>query len=204
MLCKHVIHAPPETREACCTAKHFVLYSGEAMYKRVHCLKAITSSHCVFETRGTGVTEPALSSMVNAVIFGATGFLGRGVLRECLLDPRIESVLSITRRPSHAKDMEQHPKLKEVVTDSFTDYTSLKPHLGGVGACFWCLGTASGGLSEAEYTKITVDMPVAAAKALLDSNPPGSVSFLYLSGAWGGIAAVQAVTCCMQRCMYWG
>lgn len=37
---------------------------------------------------------------MRVVLFGATGMLGQGVLRECLLDPEIEEVLCILRRPT--------------------------------------------------------------------------------------------------------
>jgi hypothetical protein len=34
---------------------------------------------------------------MRVVLFGATGMVGQGVLRECLLDPDVESVVSIGR-----------------------------------------------------------------------------------------------------------
>jgi uncharacterized protein YbjT (DUF2867 family) len=34
---------------------------------------------------------------MKVIIFGATGMIGRGVLRECLLDPGIEAVLAVGR-----------------------------------------------------------------------------------------------------------
>ena len=40
------------------------------------------------------------------ILFGATGMVGQGVLRECLLDPDVETVLSLVRAPTaqrHAK-----------------------------------------------------------------------------------------------------
>ena len=32
---------------------------------------------------------------MKVILFGATGMVGQGVLRECLLDPGIESVLAV-------------------------------------------------------------------------------------------------------------
>ena len=37
---------------------------------------------------------------MKVILFGATGMVGKSVLRECLRDPDIEAVLSIGRRPS--------------------------------------------------------------------------------------------------------
>jgi uncharacterized protein YbjT (DUF2867 family) len=49
---------------------------------------------------------------VKVVIFGATGMVGQGVLRECLLDPDVESVLAVVRNVS----LPQHDKLRENCT----------------------------------------------------------------------------------------
>ncbi len=35
-----------------------------------------------------------MSETLKVILFGATGMVGQGVLRECLLDPGIESVLA--------------------------------------------------------------------------------------------------------------
>jgi len=34
---------------------------------------------------------------MRVVLFGATGMVGQGVLRECLIDPDVESVVTIVR-----------------------------------------------------------------------------------------------------------
>src|SRR5262245_27927096 len=102
--------------------------------------------------------------------------IGQGVLRECLLDPEVEKVLSIARRNTG----EQHPKLREVVHADFTDYSAIANELAGYDACLFCLGVSSAGMSEAEYTRVTYDTAVAAAKALLEKNP--SFSFVFVSG----------------------
>ena len=36
---------------------------------------------------------------MKVILYGATGMVGQGVLRECLLDPGVEEVLSIGRGP---------------------------------------------------------------------------------------------------------
>jgi len=59
---------------------------------------------------------------MKVILFGATGMVGQGVLRECLLDPGIESVLSVGRSPSG----QRHAKLREIIHDNFVDYSRSK------------------------------------------------------------------------------
>lgn len=114
---------------------------------------------------------------MRVILFGATGMIGQGVLRECLLDPGVESVLSIGRRPCGVKDA----KLREVQLADLTDYASIDAELAGWDACFFCLGTSSAGMSEADYRHVTYDVTVAAAKALVKHN--AAMTFIYVSGA---------------------
>ena len=111
------------------------------------------------------------------ILFGATGMLGLGVLRECLADPDVTHVLSIGRR---ATDV-QHVKLKQIVHDDFTDYSEIGEHLAGFDACFFCLGASSVGMSEERYRHITYDVTLAAAQALLASSQ--GLVFCYVSAA---------------------
>ncbi|MEJ2186560.1 MAG: epimerase [Gemmatimonadota bacterium] len=113
---------------------------------------------------------------MNVVLFGATGMVGSGVLLECLDDPRVASVLVVGRRSCGVT----HPKLTEVLHDDFFDYSALGPHLSGLDACFFCLGVSAAGMNEAEYTRLTHDLTLAAARALLDRNP--DMVFCYVSG----------------------
>jgi uncharacterized protein YbjT (DUF2867 family) len=113
---------------------------------------------------------------VNVVVFGASGMVGQGVLRACLLDPAVGSVLVVGRRPLGIT----HPKLTEVGHDDFTDLSALGDRLTGLDACFYCLGVSSAGLSEAEYTRVTYDFTLGAAHAVLAASP--GATFTYVSG----------------------
>jgi uncharacterized protein YbjT (DUF2867 family) len=114
---------------------------------------------------------------MKVILFGATGMVGQGVLRECLLDPGIHQILSIVRTPSG----QQHPKLRELVHTNFFDYSTIEPHLTGFDACFFSLGVSSAGMDEAKYTHLTYDLTLAAATTLARLNP--NMTFLYVSGA---------------------
>ena len=114
---------------------------------------------------------------MKVLIFGATGMVGQGVLRECLLDPQVTEVVSIARRPIGPV----HPKLREIVHADMTDFSAMQPELTGFDACFFCLGISSVGMSEVDYGHITYDMPVAAAQALVKASP--QAVFILVSGA---------------------
>lgn len=103
--------------------------------------------------------------------------VGQSALRECLLDPDVEQVLSIVRTASG----QQHPKLRELVHADFFEYEAVASQLTGFDACFFCLGISSAGMSEAQYTTITHDLTLAAGATLARLNP--GMSFVYVSGA---------------------
>jgi uncharacterized protein YbjT (DUF2867 family) len=110
------------------------------------------------------------------LLFGATGMVGQGVLRECLLDTDVHKVVSVGRRP-----VEQlYSKLKNVTLPDMYDYSKARKELTGFDACFFCLGTSSAGMSEADYRRVTYDLTLAAAKALARWNP--RMTFVYVSG----------------------
>ncbi len=113
---------------------------------------------------------------MRVVLFGATGMLGQGVLRECLLDPEIEEALCILRRPTGQKD----GKLRELVHSNFLDFSAIEDKLSGYDACFFCLGASSVGMTEAEYHRVTYDVALAAAQALLRHS--SNLIFLFVSG----------------------
>jgi uncharacterized protein YbjT (DUF2867 family) len=114
---------------------------------------------------------------MNVILFGATGMVGQGVLRECLLDPGIQQILSIVRTPSG----QQHPKLRELPHSNFFDYNAIELQLTGYDACFFSLGVSSAGMDEAKYTHLTYDLTLNAATTLARLNP--NMAFLYISGA---------------------
>jgi len=111
------------------------------------------------------------------IIFGATGMVGQGALRESLLAEDVEQVLTVVRKPTGVR----HPKLREIILADFADLTPIEDALRGYDACFYCLGASSVGLDEAAYTRISYDYPVAAAHALAALNP--ALTFVYVSGA---------------------
>ena len=103
---------------------------------------------------------------MKVILFGATGMVGQGVLRECLVDPDVKAVLAVGRSPT-GKD---HPKLRELRHDNFTDFSAIEPQLAGYDACFFCLGVSSIGMDEARYRHLTYDVTMAAATTLMSGG----------------------------------
>ena len=114
---------------------------------------------------------------MKVILFGASGTIGQGVLRECLLDPEVTAILSIVRSSTG----QQHPKLRAIVQKDFLDFSSIESELSGFDACFFCLGVSSAGMSEENYRRITYDITLAAAQILVKLNP--NMTFVYVSGA---------------------
>jgi uncharacterized protein YbjT (DUF2867 family) len=114
---------------------------------------------------------------MKAILFGATGMVGQGVLRECLLDPDIQQVLTIGRNATG----QQAPKLREVTVSDLMDLSAIEPQFTGYDACFFCTGVSSAGMTEEKYTRLTYDLTLSVARTLARLNP--EMTFLYVSGA---------------------
>jgi uncharacterized protein YbjT (DUF2867 family) len=113
---------------------------------------------------------------MNVILFGATGMVGQGVLRECLLDPDVRTVLSVGRSATG----QQHQKVRELVHRDFLNFSAIENELSGFDACFFCLGVTSVGMTEENYYRITYGFTLAAAQTLARLNP--GMTFIYVSG----------------------
>jgi hypothetical protein len=113
---------------------------------------------------------------IKAIITGATGMVGEGVMHECLLRPDVETVLVINRKPCGVV----HPKLEEIIHPDFFDISAIEKQLSGYNACFFCLGVSSIGMKEPEYYKFTYTLTLNVAQTLSRLNP--GMTFCYVSG----------------------
>jgi uncharacterized protein YbjT (DUF2867 family) len=114
---------------------------------------------------------------MNVVIFGATGMVGQGVLRECLLDREITRVVTVGRTAPPAND----PKRQALVVPDLFDLSSVAAELTDLDACFYCIGVTSLGMSEAEYARVTHDLTLSIASRLVANNP--RLAFVFVSGS---------------------
>ncbi len=113
------------------------------------------------------------------ILTGATGFVGEGVLMECLNDTRVEKVLSISRRPCG----HQHPKLEEYIVGNLMQIADGDPKFEGYDALFFCAGISSVGMSEEQYRPIAHDIPMHLAKVLPHKE---LMTYIFVSGAGTG------------------
>jgi uncharacterized protein YbjT (DUF2867 family) len=114
---------------------------------------------------------------MKVLMFGATGMVGQGVLRECLLAPDVEQVKTVGRTPVD----QAHPKLQQLVHVDLFDLAARDEELQGFDACFFCLGVSSSGMDEATYRHLTYDLTLNAAGQLARLNQ--AMTFVYVSGA---------------------
>ena len=111
--------------------------------------------------------------MLRIIITGTTGFVGEGVLLECLKSKRVEKVLSVSRRSTGRS----HPKLEELIIPNFKDLKENDTRFKGYNVCFYCAGKSSNGLSETEYRDITLETPLHFAKAIGENK---EMTFIYI------------------------
>jgi uncharacterized protein YbjT (DUF2867 family) len=113
---------------------------------------------------------------MNVLILGATGMVGQGVLRECLLDDGVTRVVTLGRTSTG----QSHAKLHDVVYRDLMNLAPVEDQLRDLDACFYCLGASAAGLDEAEYARINYDLTLAVAETLVRLDP--GMTFVYVSG----------------------
>lgn len=113
---------------------------------------------------------------MKVILFGATGMVGQGVLRECLLAGDVDSILAVGRTSTG----QQHAKLQEIVRPDLFDLSPIESRLSGFDACFFCLGVSAAGMSEQNYRRLTYELTISVATTLARLNP--DMTFIYVSG----------------------
>lgn len=114
---------------------------------------------------------------LKVIITGATGMVGEGVLQECMVNPAVEKILLISRRPSGYS----HPKIEEILHSNFNDISPIAGRVKGYDACYFCLGVSSIGMKEPDYYAATYTLTLNFARVLAGRNP--QMTFCYISGA---------------------
>jgi uncharacterized protein YbjT (DUF2867 family) len=124
---------------------------------------------------------------MKVILFGASGMVGQGVLRECLLDSGVEEVLAVGRSPLTAAltwpsvGPAAQAKLRQLFRQDLNDLSTVEEELTGFDACFFCLGVSSMGMTEEAYRRVTYDLTQAVAETLVRLNE--GMTFIYVSGA---------------------
>ncbi len=121
-----------------------------------------------------------LAAPMRVLLFGATGMVGQGVLRECLVDDTVTEIVSVSRASLGTSS----PKLHEILLDDLFAIARIADRLDGFDACFFCLGVSSVGMSEVDYTRLTYQLTATIAEVLAPRNP--AMTFIYVTGAGTG------------------
>lgn len=111
------------------------------------------------------------------IVTGATGTAGMEVIRQAIQDKDVNEITAISRNPAPLKD----PKLRQIIHQNYLNYEDILQEFSSCDALIWCLGISQSQVSKKVYEQITYDYTIAAAKALLTSNP--NATFVFLSGA---------------------
>jgi uncharacterized protein YbjT (DUF2867 family) len=114
---------------------------------------------------------------MNVLILGATGMVGQGVLRECLLDEGVKRVVTLGR----SEVAHRHPKLRQIVHADLLNLAPIEDQLSDLDACFYCLGVSAAGMSEQDYARVNHDYTLSVAQTLVRLDP--DMTFIYVSGA---------------------
>lgn len=123
-----------------------------------------------------------------ALIIGATGAVGKALLREVLLADTYKSVTTIGRREVKLDDSVPQSKLVQKTVD-FDNLEASRSELTGYEDVFCCLGTTKADAGSAEaFKKIDHDYVVNSAKLIAEENPAqggglSPVHFLYCSSS---------------------
>lgn len=103
--------------------------------------------------------------------------VGEGVLQECMVNPDVEKILLISRKPSTYS----HPKIEEILHGNFNDISPIAGKVKGYDACYFCSGVSAVGMKEEDYYAVTYTLTLNFAKTLAGLNP--QMTFCYVSGA---------------------
>ena len=112
---------------------------------------------------------------MKVIITGTTGYVGDGILRCCLENPKIEKVLSVSRKKLDVT----HYKLEELVIEDFMSLQAGDERLAGYDAVFFIAGISSVGCPKDKYFQISRTIPIHFAEIMPDKE---RMTFIYLSG----------------------
>ncbi|CAO3624297.1 unnamed protein product [Mucor hiemalis] len=122
-----------------------------------------------------------------ALVFGATGAVGKQVLKDVLKNGKYSKVVSIGRRNVELEDTIPQDKLEQKTVD-FDNLESHRADFKNVNDVFCCLGTTRADAGSAEkFKKIDQQYVLNSAKIIAEENKPSGetklapVHFLYCS-----------------------
>ena len=122
------------------------------------------------------------------ILTGATGFIGSEVLRQCISNNAVTSVLVVSRRDP-GKDLIASSKVKVILHHDFSEWpASLLDQLEGAEGCIWTVGGKVQDFPDIETARrVGIDCTLAGANALASSIAPSlrtgrKFPFVFCSG----------------------
>ncbi|KAM9963499.1 hypothetical protein ACTFIW_006730 [Dictyostelium discoideum] len=121
---------------------------------------------------------------IRAIITGASGMIGEGVVQNAIESDEVEKILIVGRRESGFKN----EKVKEILHNDFLDLTNIQNEFIGYNSVYFCAGVSSVGLNRETYEKLTVDMPMEMLKKFeivnnIKSKDDNDCTFIYITSA---------------------
>ncbi|KAF5964101.1 hypothetical protein FBULB1_12965 [Fusarium bulbicola] len=131
--------------------------------------------------RVLGYILTEIFELANNVAFGATGYIGAGIIRQALTRSDITSIIAVTRRP-----LEQTAaRLQNVIVPDYGTYSpAAKEAFAGAGACIWTVGVTprhAFRMDPEEVRKVCQDYTMAGLEAMRSSGLARPFRVAYLS-----------------------
>ncbi|KAJ5459590.1 uncharacterized protein N7458_001142 [Penicillium daleae] len=120
---------------------------------------------------------------MNIIIAGATGFVGGEIVRQAIVNDKINHAYILTRKPI-PEELARSQKVTIIQHDDFSHYPSeLLSRLQEAEGCLWALGGRASQFPDVDTArKVSVQYTLAAAEAF-SSIPKGKkFKFVFLSG----------------------
>lgn len=114
--------------------------------------------------------------MKKVLIAGASGMVGQLVLKKAIEDSKINEIITPVRTSLGTT----HKKVTEIIQKDFLDYSDWGTLLSKIDSIYYCVGVYTGTVDRSTFRKVTVDYPLALAKAVKVHSP--EVTFVLLSG----------------------
>ena len=113
----------------------------------------------------------------NILIAGSSGMVGSHLLEICQQSEDVDTIYILSRKPSNIL----HKKIREKIVNDFLNYDNIIPMIKDIDVVFYCVGVYTGAVNRDNFRTITIDYPVALAKAVYTHSPASK--FILLSGA---------------------
>ena len=130
-----------------------------------------------------------LEGSKNVIMTGGTGMIGGKVLELCLKNPKINTITSISRKPLKF----EHPKLKQVIHNDFSNFKKIEQHFQNQDVAFYCLGVYTGQVDTEKLREITVDYTKNFSQFCKNNTDEKEFSFNFLSGGGADLTEKSSI-----------